>query len=336
MALMRQPVVSPPAAHIPCPPVPQFPAAQTLTAPPEFSHPFLEPFQTFRSHLDLSLRVDPKPQKLSFPRPPRAALARVDLQFQVLADPFGHTCHHPLRRAFAAHVNVAVVRIAAEVQPAPLQFLVQGIQIDVRQERRERSPLRGSLLVADDHPLHHDSRPQVAPDQPQHPFVPDCLSNPVHQDVVVHPVEELGDVQVHHPALPCQNIPLGRAHRVVGTPPRAESVAARAELQVKDRLQHLQKHLLYPPVLHRRYPEQAGSPLGLGYFHPPHRTWDVCPAFQFAADALPVLADMVAQLCHGHPVDPRRARVAFHSTPCRRGILRPDHLLHQFLVHRFL
>ena len=44
-------------------------------------------------------------------------------------------------------------------------------------------------------------------------------------------------------------------------------------------------------------------------------------------------ANMVAQFCHGHPVNPRRASVAFDRQPGRRGILPGDHLFHQVLLY---
>ena len=52
---------------------------------------------------------------------------------------------HPLRRRLAAHIHVAVVGVAAKAQPTVLPFPIQRIQVEVRQQRRQRPALRRAL-----------------------------------------------------------------------------------------------------------------------------------------------------------------------------------------------
>jgi hypothetical protein len=47
-----------------------------------------------------------------------------------------------------------------------------------------------------------DPAAQVPTDQLQHPPVPDHLRDPAHQNVVLDPVEELLNVEVHRPGFP--------------------------------------------------------------------------------------------------------------------------------------
>ena len=69
--------------------------------------------------------------------------------------------------------------------------------------------------------------------------------------------------------------------------PRPESVAVLAEARIEYRLQHLQKRLLYQPVLHRRYAQLAFPAIGLGNLHPPHRRGPVAAIEQLSPDVRP-------------------------------------------------
>lgn len=59
------------------------------------------------------------------------------------------------------------------------------------------------------------------------------------EDVVVHMVKELGDVDVHYPISPFPRVPLGGLARSVRAASGTESVAAVAEAWLEQRLHHL-------------------------------------------------------------------------------------------------
>jgi hypothetical protein len=88
-AFFGQVEVSPPSLHEGAPAVSKLVTAQTLAAPPIFPNLLFESFHTLGSHFDLPFQVDVKSQELPFPRSPHPALGRVDLQPEVLLDPFG-------------------------------------------------------------------------------------------------------------------------------------------------------------------------------------------------------------------------------------------------------
>jgi len=96
-AFLGQAIVGPPASDVRAPAVPQLFTASTLTAPPQFPDFDLQPLHTLRGRFGPAFPVDPKPQKLPFPRPPRAAFVSVDFQSQVLLDPCRHAGQHAFR-----------------------------------------------------------------------------------------------------------------------------------------------------------------------------------------------------------------------------------------------
>ena len=60
-----------------------------------------------------------------------ALFALVYLEFELLCDEARDALHHPLTRAFAANVNVTVVRIANKAVSPALQLLVEFVEHEV-------------------------------------------------------------------------------------------------------------------------------------------------------------------------------------------------------------
>src|SRR5437867_12377368 len=83
----------------------------------------LKPFQSFRRNRALDLRTFGKAEseKLPFLRSRYRALRLIHLEFELLRDESRDAFHHPLTRALAANVDVAVVRVAniSDVLGAP-------------------------------------------------------------------------------------------------------------------------------------------------------------------------------------------------------------------------
>ena len=130
-----------PAGHIPTSRPRTAATRDAAVRAPDLSHLLLASFHTLRRYFSLPLAVDAKPQKLPLPRPPHSALGTVHSPTQMLLDPVPDPRQHPLRRRLAAHIYVAVVGITAKAQPPVLQFSIQRIQVEVRQQRRQRLPV---------------------------------------------------------------------------------------------------------------------------------------------------------------------------------------------------
>ena len=74
------------------------------------------------------------------------------------------------------------------------------------------------------HPVYHHPTVQIGPDQLQHPFVFHHPRHPCHEYIVVHPVKELFQVDVHHPFVACLHVLLGLLYGLLRTPPRSKPI----------------------------------------------------------------------------------------------------------------
>jgi hypothetical protein len=147
-AFFGQVEVTPPSSHEGAPVGSQFFTAQALATSSQFPDFLLIPLQTLRGGFDLPLRVDPKSQELALPGPPGSVLGGIDFQSQLSPDPLGQARQYPLCRPLTAHLHVAVIRVTAEAQAAPFQFLVQRVKVEVGQQRGQWPALRRAFLAA--------------------------------------------------------------------------------------------------------------------------------------------------------------------------------------------
>src|SRR6266540_4951848 len=93
----------------------------------------LEPFQRFRRNRALDVRTSRKaePEELPFLRSCHRTLRLIYLELELLCDEARDALHHPLTRAFAANVNVTVVRIANKAVSPALQLTVEFVEHEV-------------------------------------------------------------------------------------------------------------------------------------------------------------------------------------------------------------
>ena len=139
---------------------------------------------------------------------------------------------------------------------ALLQFLVQHIQHQIRQQRRERTALRRALFRRTDQPSLHHTRIQESADELQETLVSNPLGNQPHQNIVVDPVEKFFQVKIHDNGIPRRDIRLRPFHRLMRRAPRPEAEAGLGERLIPVRLQHLHDRLLNEAVEHRWNPER--------------------------------------------------------------------------------
>ena len=74
--------------------------------------------------------------------PHDVTLLRVDHQLELAGQEARDACHDPLTRSLAFDQDQQIVRVAHELVPPLLQLLVEIIQQDVTQDRRDGAPLR--------------------------------------------------------------------------------------------------------------------------------------------------------------------------------------------------
>src|ERR1035437_2891555 len=125
--------VPPPALYIAFPVVSQLVAGSTLIRPPHLSHLRFESFDTLRCYSDPPFPIQSKAEELTFLNPPCTALGGIHLQSQMLLNPFLYRRLRSFRRSLTVDVNITVIRIPAVGMPPLIQFLIERVQIDVRQ-----------------------------------------------------------------------------------------------------------------------------------------------------------------------------------------------------------
>ncbi len=177
---------------------------------------------------------------------------------------------------------------------------------------REWSALRRALIHRTHQPVLHHSRLQKRADQRQHPLVPDAAGNRAHQPVVVHSIEELLQIQVHHPAAACAHVLLCLRHRLMRAAPGPKPVAVFREGPIPLPLQNLHHRLLDEAIQHRRDTQLAYPSVRFGDFHPPHRVRLVGPTQQLVSDHWPVLLQVVGDSADGHAIDARATFISLH------------------------
>ena len=107
------------------------------------------------------------------------------------------------------HVHVAVVGVANEAVPALLQLLSSSSSRTLVSSGESGPPCGVPSARGDTTP------PSTIPacksaDQKEHPLVLHPTRHARHEDVVVHAVEELLEIQVHHPAVTRRDVLAGR------------------------------------------------------------------------------------------------------------------------------
>src|SRR5690606_35041046 len=162
-----------------------------------------------QSNRRLFVRQKAKTQKLAAPRTVYCAFVPIHLQLQLSLYKANHRFHDTFPCAFACNKDVTIIRIASKSKSSLSQFFVQVVQQDVCQEWTQRPALRRSFLSALTYSVDHNSGAEVGSNQFQDSLVLYLPCHSRHEHVMVHPVEELFQVQVHNPSVSFLDIALG-------------------------------------------------------------------------------------------------------------------------------
>ena len=153
----------------------------------------------------------------------------------------------------------------------------------------------------------------------QQPRVFDPLPEPRQQPLVMDPVEEFLQVQVHDPLVPVVQMLLGRGDCRVTAPPRPETVAPVVEGRFVVRAEHLVHGLLYDPVDHVWNAKAALAASGFRYPHPANHP-RLIPPRQAARASFQAVGRPGARAPLRSPASPARPR------PCSSPPPRMPHL----------
>jgi len=151
--------------------------------------------------------------------------------------------------------------------------------------------LRGALKALHDDAVVHDASVEVAPNQPQHGLVVDPLRQSILEHVVIDPIEELLQINIHHHPPARLHMTLRLQPRIVRLATRSETVVVHGEARINQWLQDLQQGLLDQTVGHARIPIRDP--------HPAHRLRPKSTALQFIPYRGPVGLEIVGRLRDG-------------------------------------
>src|SRR5467141_3460746 len=299
--------------------------------PRQFANPVFEPGHGLVGNAPPECRIilDREAEERPVPRSGDGTLLGVDLQLEAPFDEAGQARHDPPAGLFAADVDVTVIRVPHEPVAATLKLAIQFIQDEVQEQGRERTALRGPFPAPLEQPaIEHTSR-QVSPDHPENPPVRDPRRYPCHQPVVIDPVKELCQVDIHDKPVAFDDVGLRLRHRLMGGAARPEAVAVLAECRVPLRLKPLQDRLLDHAIDHGWDAEVARPAGRLRDLYPTHRLRLVAPLEQLIFDLRPARFEDARQLFDGDPVDAGRPLVAHHCTQRCLYVVRVTDRLHE-------
>ena len=123
----------------------------------------------------------------------------------------------------------------------------------------------------------------------QQPLVFHPLRDAAHQFVVVDPIEEFLQIEIHHPVVAFGDVLLRLGHGLMRRPSRSKPVAVWRERPIPSALEDLHHRLLDEAIQHRRDAKLAHPAVRLGDLDPPHRLRFVGPRQQTGPDGWPVL-----------------------------------------------
>src|SRR5437667_1873457 len=291
----------------------------------------LKPFRSFRRNRALDLRTVGKAEseKLPFLRSRYRTLGLIHLEFELLRDESRDAFHHPLTRALAPNVDVAVVRVANITMSPALQLTVEFVEHEVGQQRRKWTSLGSAFHAgADQSVLHHPSI-QECPDEFQQPFVLDSFCDLPHQFVVVDSIEKFLQIEINHPAVTCGNVFLCLGHCLMRGSSRSKTVAVVRERRVPLPLQNLHHRLLDQTIQHRLDTKLSHPSVWLRVFPPPLRFRLVGPTQQLLSDRWPVLLQVVGDSADGHSINARATFLSLHLLQSLLQVFSLTYLLHQ-------
>ena len=156
----------------------------------------------------------------------RSAFLPIHLQFQGSFKILHAGFQKPLRCPFTPCQQHDVVCVADAWHPSSSEFLVKFVQIDVREQWRKISALRGTFFCRNYNTVFHYSTLQITLDQLDYSLVFDVLSQEVEQFHMVDRVEIFGEVKNNCPCISLFRILLYLPNGILRTSSRTVAVAS--------------------------------------------------------------------------------------------------------------
>ena len=171
--------------------------------------------------------------------------------------------------------------------------------------------MRGSFVGSDQQAVWKDSPRFDEPlDQLDDGLILDCLTDHIHEDVLVQRVEKLGQVEVHGIRVSLVDVGFRTQDCILRAPVRSEPEAGLREQWLVYGRQDLRYRLLEQTIECRRYAQGSGPAVGFRNLHPPDGLGFVFPRPDLGLYLLDVGGQPLLQFEHRHSVNARSTFVA--------------------------
>ena len=195
--------------------------------------------------------------------------------------------------------------LAARMSLSPLlgPLIEDVVQIDVRQQARDRRPLWHSLCRLRPAPFLQNARRKPFLDQAQHPAIRNPVLDKLHHPLVIDGSVEITNVcvehKVHRPTRDSDRQCIQRHVRAASGP---ESIREPEKVHFVDCIHHLHHRALDDLVLQHSDPERTFLSVRLGDEHSSRWLCSVRSSVQPCVQVLEVFLQPLAILHPGHPV----------------------------------
>src|SRR5262245_1160691 len=244
--------------------------------------------------------------------------------------PVLHLAHRLFRFRLASTQDDEVIRVAHHLPSSRGHQLVERVEIDVAQQRRDHRPLRRTRLRRRPSQRAHHLLLQESVEQLQQTSIGDLRRHPLTQSRVRDGVEVAFHIRVHYKCVSRFEQLLDASHRILTAAPWAESVALRCESHFKDRFYHVAQRGLRHPVAHRWYPQRTVfSTARLRYPDPLYPLRDVISVTQLGCEFVQVRVQISFVVFNRLMIYARRSLISFDFRPSRVQVRQPVDLVYQ-------
>src|SRR4030042_744037 len=239
------------------------------------------------------------------------------------------TRHYTFSSASGLHQDDEVIGIPCEPMPPFLQFLIEIIQKDIAQKRRQWPALRHTFGRLVQPSVYDNTGPEVSAYQTKNAFVADSPGDPVHQNVVVDRIKELRKDDVHGVGISSlnkfQHVPYSLVRRSVGSEPKTGF----GEVGIKDRRKNLGDRLLNHAIHDNGDAEVSGSTVIFWNLNSLYRTGFIRTIQKRGFDFHPDGLGIRGELPDSDTIDSRSPSICLDPFPCSAHVFSACRILHR-------
>src|SRR6266571_2511239 len=198
------------------------------------------------------------------------------------------------------------VAVGVPLPPALSPEVEHVVQVHVGQERRCAASLGRACLTPRPRPVLQHARVEPFLEQSHHAPVRNPMLDELHYPPVIDGPEKVTDVGVEHPVhLPRQQSRIERVQRVVWATLRPKPVREAEEVDLVDRVQHVDRRALDELVFQRGNAQRPLPPVGLRDVRPFDRLRSIRSALQPSGQVREVLLEGLSVMPPRLAIDPR-------------------------------